>query len=63
MLIQEVVNFKARVTLARDATVESWWEGPHDDLVLALGLTAWRGETLLPPLVDPPRPWPQRVRV
>jgi hypothetical protein len=62
LLVQELVNFKARMTLARDATVESWREGPHDDLVLALGLAAWRGETLLPPLIDPPRPWPVRVR-
>lgn len=62
LLVQELVNFKAKVTLARDATIESWREGPHDDLVLALGLAAWRGESELPPLVDPPRPWPQRVR-
>jgi hypothetical protein len=62
LLIDELVNFKARVTLARDTTVESWREGPHDDLVLALGLAAWRAESLLPPLVDPRLPRPQRVR-
>jgi hypothetical protein len=62
LLIQELVKFKARVTLARDPTVESCREGPHDDLVLALGLAARRGESLLPPLVDPPPPRPMRVR-
>ena len=62
LLVDELNNFKARVTLVRDATVESWREGPHDDLVLAIGLAAWRGEAELAPLVDPRRPWPQRVR-
>ena len=62
LLVDELLKFKARVRVAGDTTPESWREGPHDDLVLAVGLAAWRSEATLPPLVDPPGPWPRRVR-
>jgi hypothetical protein len=62
VLVDELLKFKARVRVAGDNTLESWREGPHDDLVLAVGLAAWQSEATLPPLVDPPRPWPTRVR-
>jgi hypothetical protein len=60
--VGELVRFKAKIMAVRDNTLESWREGPHDDLVLAVGLAAWQGEGTLPPMVDPPRPWPTRVR-
>jgi hypothetical protein len=63
LLVDEMMKFKAKITSAKDSTLESWREGPHDDLVLAVGLAAWQSEKTLPPLVDPPRPWPTRVRV
>jgi hypothetical protein len=63
LLVDEMMKFKAKITLAKDSTLESWREGPHDDLVLAVGLAAWQSEKTLPPLIDPPRPWPTRVRV
>jgi hypothetical protein len=62
LLIDELLKFRAKVTVASDNTLESWREGPHDDLVLAVGLAAWQSERTLPPLVDPQRPWPTRVR-
>lgn len=54
LLVKELENFKAKVTLARDDAVAAWREGQHDDLVLAVALAAWGGEQALPPLVDPP---------
>jgi hypothetical protein len=63
LLVDELVKFRAKVSVASDHTLESWREGPHDDLVLTVGLAAWQSERTLPPLLDPPRPWPTRVRV
>jgi hypothetical protein len=44
LLVQELANFKAKVSLAADDGLESWREGPHDDLVLAVAIAAWQGE-------------------
>jgi hypothetical protein len=43
-LVQELLNFKAKVTTAAADGFEDWRENPHDDLVLATGIAAWVGE-------------------
>ncbi|HEY7153834.1 MAG TPA: hypothetical protein VH575_07725 [Gemmataceae bacterium] len=43
-LVTELMKFKAKPTTATDDTLESWREGPHDDLVLAVAMAAWEGE-------------------
>ena len=53
VLVQELENFRARVTTARQETLESWREGRHDDLVLAVAMAAWLGEQMLPTPDDP----------
>jgi hypothetical protein len=47
LLVQELMNFKAKPVTATDDTLESWREGPHDDLVLAVAIAAWEGEHYL----------------
>ena len=47
MLVQELENFRAKVTAARQETLESWREGRHDDLILAVAVAAWLGEQAL----------------
>ena len=54
VLVKELENFKAKISLAQKDEVESWREGDHDDLVLAVALAAWFGELALPGLEDPP---------
>jgi hypothetical protein len=56
LLVRELVNFRAKVTLVGTEEPEPWREGPQDDLVLAVGLAAWAGEQGLPPLTDPAPP-------
>jgi hypothetical protein len=48
VLVKELENFRVKVTAARNETFESWREGQHDDLVLAVALAAWMGEQSLP---------------
>jgi hypothetical protein len=48
VLVKELENFRVKVTAARNETFESWREGQHDDLVLAVALAAWLGEQALP---------------
>ncbi len=52
--VKELESFRAKVTAARDETFESWREGQHDDLVLAVALAAWLGEQALPTPDDLP---------
>jgi hypothetical protein len=62
VLVKELETFKAKVTLARSDALEDWREGPHDDMVLALGLAAWFGEKALPGLYEqPPDLRPTRI--
>ena len=51
VLISELLAFKAAITLSREnsaAPPEPWRERSHDDLVLAVALAAWYGETHKP---------------
>jgi hypothetical protein len=47
VLIRELENYRTKVTTARQETLESWREGRHDDLVLAVAMAAWLGEQAL----------------
>ena len=47
VLVQELENFRAKVTAAKKETLESWREGRHDDLILAVAMAAWLGEKAL----------------
>lgn len=40
-LIDELLNFKVKVTTHANDTYEAWREGEHDDLVLSLALAVW----------------------
>jgi len=44
LLVQELENFRAKVTTAKNEGLESWREGRHDDLILAVAVAAWLGE-------------------
>jgi hypothetical protein len=46
-VLKELENYRIKVTTARNETFESWREGPHDDLVLAVAMAAWLGEQAL----------------
>jgi len=59
-LVEELQNFKIKVTLAGNDTYEAWRESDHDDLVLAAAMATWYGEKKLgsilrlPPMPRPP---------
>jgi hypothetical protein len=53
--VRELENFRVKITESANEGFGAWRAGQHDDLVLSRGLAVWRGESLLPPLVDPPR--------
>ena len=40
-LVEEMLNFKVKITAAANDTYASWREGIHDDLILAVMLAAW----------------------
>jgi hypothetical protein len=42
--LQEMLNFRVRVTAAIHETFGAWRHGEHDDLVLAVALACWQGE-------------------
>jgi hypothetical protein len=44
VLVQELENFKVRITPAANEVFGDWREGQHDDLVFALAMAAWVGE-------------------
>jgi hypothetical protein len=54
VLVQELENFRIKVTTERQETLESWRKGRHDDLVLAVSLAAWLGEQGLAEADDGP---------
>ena len=47
-LERELLAFRAKTPAAGAETSDSWRERPHDDRVLAVAVTAWLGERLLP---------------
>jgi len=53
-LVEELQNFKIKVTLAGNDTYEAWRESDHDDLVLAAAMAAWYGEKRLPSILHLP---------
>ena len=64
VLVQELENFRAKVTAAKKETLESWREGRHDDLVLAVAMAAWLGEqALTAPGEGPDEPVFERIIV
>ena len=44
VLVDELMNFRAKITPAGNDTYEAWRERDHDDLVLALAIAAWYAE-------------------
>ncbi len=56
-IVEELQNFKMKITLAGNDTYEAWREGDHDDLVLAAAMAAWYGEKKLWSILHlPPMP-------
>ncbi len=59
-LVEELQNFKMKITLAGNETYEAWRESDHDDLVIATAMACWYGEKKtysilhLPPMPRPP---------
>jgi len=47
-LVQELGNFKVKITTKGNDTYEAWREGQHDDLVLSVALASWYGENMQP---------------
>jgi len=47
-LIEELMNFRVKITEACNETFGAWREGTHDDLVLAVAIAVWEGERFQP---------------
>ncbi len=43
-LVEEMLNFKVKVSASGHDSYEAWREAIHDDLVLAMAIAAWWGE-------------------
>ncbi len=57
VLVEELQNFKLKITTAGNDTYEAWRESDHDDLVLAAAMAAWYGEKRLRSILKlPPMP-------
>jgi hypothetical protein len=48
-LAEELVRFRPKVTAPTADLLDAWRDGPHDDLVLAVAVAAWRAERYLGP--------------
>ncbi len=46
-LVEELANFRVKITLAANEVFRAWREGEHDDLVLAVVLACWRAGVLV----------------
>jgi hypothetical protein len=44
VLVRELLNFQVKITASAHETFGAWRQGTHDDLVLALALSAWVAE-------------------
>ena len=51
-LLEELQNFKVKITLNAHDTYGEWREGKHDDLVLAVAMACWFGENYIEPLYE-----------
>jgi hypothetical protein len=63
-LTKELQNFKVRITPAANEVFDTWREGEHDDLVLALAIAVWWAErySLIPEIPKVPGPlYPGRL--
>ncbi len=57
VLVEELQNFKLKITTAGNDTYEAWRKSDHDDLVLAAAMAAWYGEKRLWSILKlPPMP-------
>jgi len=50
VLVEELLNYRYRITGAGNDTYGPWREGQHDDLLLALCLAVWAAERRSPPV-------------
>jgi hypothetical protein len=53
-LVNELLDFKVKITAAANETYESWREREHDDLVFAVAMACWLGERGGAPVVEIP---------
>jgi len=44
LLVNELLNFKVKISISGHDSYEAWREGIHDDMVLSLALALWFGE-------------------
>jgi hypothetical protein len=61
VLVRELGSYRAKPVLVAADTPLAWREGAHDDLVLAVALAAWAGESWIEPYAGPlcyNVPWP-----
>lgn len=60
-VINELTNFKMKLTRAGNTTYEAWRESDHDDLVLSIAIGVWYakrfGKPGIPKQAPPPNPW------
>jgi hypothetical protein len=52
-LIQEMLNFKVKITESANDTYGAWREGQHDDLILSVMLAAWWAQRPVPEEMQP----------
>jgi hypothetical protein len=45
-LIEELINFKVKISTSGHDSYEAWREGQHDDMVLSLAIGCWFGEKI-----------------
>ena len=46
VLIRELADYQVKITASANEAFGAWRDGQHDDLVLALGIALWLGESL-----------------
>ncbi len=51
VLIDELLNFKVKISASGHDSYEAWREGQHDDLVLSVAMAAWYAEQHREPIM------------